>query len=127
MLIFNRRGKLGRLRQNLREAKTYEEWKEAALVLDTHMGKDVWRNQPKMAYYDHKLISNLLEKTAKYRKSGQVEKLMEILLQAGLRSNVGNIDSVRLYSNTYYGTKKVSTLACFDLRLPGGREVSVGR
>ncbi|KAJ9084564.1 hypothetical protein DSO57_1023230 [Entomophthora muscae] len=101
------RGKLGLLRQKLREAKSYDEWKEAALQLDSHMGKNSWRNQPKMAYYDHKLISDLLEKTSGFRKTGQIQKLMEILLQAGLRNNVGNIDSVRLYSNTYYGTKKV--------------------
>lgn len=91
------------------------------------MGKDEWRNQPNMAYYDYSLINNLLVKTVEFRKTGQIEKLMEILLQAGLRSNVGNIDSVRLYSNTYHGTKKVSIPACHGLRLPGGRAVPNGR
>ncbi|KAJ9068455.1 hypothetical protein DSO57_1028453 [Entomophthora muscae] len=104
---FYRRGKLGSFRRQLRTAQTYEEWKKVAKELDTYIGNDKWRKQPSKAYYDHKLISDLLEKMSGFRKTGQIEKLMEVLLQAGLRNNVGNIDSVRLYSSTYYGTKKV--------------------
>ncbi|KAI0236886.1 hypothetical protein L0F63_001310 [Massospora cicadina] len=101
------RGQLGKLRQRLRGATTYVEWKAAALALDTHMQKDAWRRQPKMAYYDYALVADLLKQVAGFRRGSKVHRLMEILLQAGLRNNVGNIDSVRLYSNTFYGTKQV--------------------
>lgn len=105
--IYVWRGTLGELRERLRLATNYEEWKEAGLALDTHMKKDGWRKQPKMAYYDHNLITTLLNKTRTSRKQGHTSKLTDVLLQGGLKSNVGNIDCIRLYSNTYFGTKQV--------------------
>jgi hypothetical protein len=32
------------LRAKLRDARTYEEWKEAAIEMDEHLGFDVWKS-----------------------------------------------------------------------------------
>lgn len=37
------RGRKGVLRQKLRNAKTYQEWKEAALTLDDYLGFNDWK------------------------------------------------------------------------------------
>ncbi|KAI9295306.1 patatin-domain-containing protein [Neoconidiobolus thromboides FSU 785] len=100
-------GELKQLKQKLRKACSYEEWKEIGLKLDELMGKEEWRKEAKMAYYDHELIINLNNKMKKLRERKKVNELKDILLQGGLKSNVGNIENNHLYSKTYFGTKKI--------------------
>jgi hypothetical protein len=42
-LIPTGRGKKGKLRANLRQARTYEEWKEAVRIMDEYLGFDEWK------------------------------------------------------------------------------------
>ncbi|KAK9722372.1 hypothetical protein K7432_002720 [Basidiobolus ranarum] len=105
--FYSWRGKKRKLRESLRNAHTYDEWKEAAKALDTHLKKDDWKNQTPYHYYDYKLITKLSSKLKKLREKGDERNLRELLLQGAVKSNVGGCENVRLYSNTYYGTKTV--------------------
>ncbi|ORX88755.1 patatin-domain-containing protein [Basidiobolus meristosporus CBS 931.73] len=105
--FYSWRGEKRKLRECLRNAKTFEEWKEAAKALDTYLKKDDWKEQTPYHYYDYKLITKLSIRLKKLREKGDEQQLRELLLQGAVKSNVGGCENVRLYSNTYYGTKKV--------------------
>ena len=51
------RGYKRHLRLNLRNAKTYEEWAEAAKKLDNYLGFDEWKGTEEDSYFDHTLVS----------------------------------------------------------------------
>ncbi|KAK9766705.1 hypothetical protein K7432_004040 [Basidiobolus ranarum] len=104
-IVWVRRGEKRELRQRLRNARNYEEWKDAAQALDTHLKKDDWKNQTPYHYYDYELITKLSSRLKKLREKGDEQKLRELLLQGAVKSNIGGCENVRLYSNTYYGTK----------------------
>jgi hypothetical protein len=52
------RGKKGKLRQDLRQAKTYEEWKAAARRMDKMLGFEEWKETEDDGYYDYFLVSS---------------------------------------------------------------------
>ncbi|OLL24401.1 Patatin-like phospholipase domain-containing protein, partial [Neolecta irregularis DAH-3] len=93
-----------RMRERLRAARTYQEWKDAAMELDTYLGHDEWKKTPGFAYYDHSLIRKVL-KTLQSARQNQDIDLLKSTLQACVKANFGGIESARLYSQTYYGTK----------------------
>jgi hypothetical protein len=53
------RGKKGKFRQDLRQAKTYEEWKAAARRMDKMLGFDEWKETEDDGYYDYFLVCPL--------------------------------------------------------------------
>lgn len=52
------RGKKGKLRQDLRQAKTYDEWKAAARRMDKMLGFEEWKETEDDGYYDYFLVSS---------------------------------------------------------------------
>lgn len=50
------RGYKSSLRQEMRKAKTYEEWVQAAKKLDTYLGFDDWKEVEEDSYFDHVLV-----------------------------------------------------------------------
>lgn len=50
------RGQKGKMRQNLRSAKTYEEWVAAAKQLDEALGFEEWKETEDDGYYDYFLV-----------------------------------------------------------------------
>lgn len=55
------RGRKGKLRQDLRQAKTYDEWKAAAKRLDSLLGFDEWKETEDDGYYDYVLVCPITE------------------------------------------------------------------
>ncbi|GAA5822287.1 hypothetical protein JCM11251_006289 [Rhodosporidiobolus azoricus] len=100
------RGERGRLRLALRNAETYEEWKETALKLDAHLGLSQWKKHPTNAYYDAPLVRRVLRALSSLRSSNDAEGVAAVL-HAALRSNWAGTESFRLYSESYYGTKEL--------------------
>ncbi|KAG5460798.1 MAG: hypothetical protein BJ554DRAFT_7110, partial [Olpidium bornovanus] len=58
-----------RLRMQLRQTKSYSEWKAVALALDAFMGKDEWKKEEAYRYYDHVLIRKLVRHLVMYRRA----------------------------------------------------------
>lgn len=118
------RGKREALRRKLRSTSNYAEWCAAAKELDAYLGADAWKADEAFAYYDYKTIRKAAGDMYKIRQraeeeerngysevngtgSGRVKAVDELrnLVELCVKSNFGGIESFRLYSQTYYGTK----------------------
>ncbi|TVY28149.1 putative triacylglycerol lipase [Lachnellula hyalina] len=88
----------------LRDAKTYDEWEEAAFQLDVLLGNDLWRQNPTSKYYDYRLIHERLQSIILAREEGDILQLVN-LLRSGLVRNLGNISTPRLFNRAFAGTK----------------------
>lgn len=120
------RGHREKLRRKLRSTRNYEDWKIAAKELDTYLGADAWKADEAFAYYDYKTIKKAARDMSKIRqraeeeaRRGQAETNgdkdmkgamavdeLRNLVELCVKSNFGGIESFRLYSQTYYGTKE---------------------
>ncbi|GAA5968070.1 hypothetical protein JCM3765_003572 [Sporobolomyces pararoseus] len=100
------RGERGKLRKELRNAKTFDEWKSRALALDSHLGLTNWKQSPPNAYYDAPLVRKVLKTLKELRENQDVEGICAVL-HLVLKSNFAGTESFRLYSETYYGTKEL--------------------
>ncbi|PHZ11048.1 triacylglycerol lipase [Rhizopus microsporus ATCC 52813] len=101
------RGEKKRLRDKLRQSKSYKEWCEAADKLDRYMHKDEWKKTIPYAYYDYRLLQKVVKHLKTYREGDTVEdalKMMDVLYVC-LKQNFAGIENEQLYSNTYLGTK----------------------
>ncbi|PVF96499.1 patatin-domain-containing protein [Serendipita vermifera] len=103
--LFAWRGRKYILRQKLRNAKTYEEWKEAALTLDNYLGFDEWKEQDEDPYYDYLLVKKVRRSLRILRQKNDARGVLGVL-DLCLRANFAGTESSRLYSETFYGTKK---------------------
>jgi TAG lipase/lysophosphatidylethanolamine acyltransferase len=104
----------------LRDAKTYEDWEEAAFQLDVLLGNDLWylscdplqrhaltyyrRQNPTSKYYDYRLIHERLQSIINAREEGDTIQLVNHL-RSGLVRNLGNISAPRLFNRAFAGTK----------------------
>ncbi|TCD69689.1 hypothetical protein EIP91_006706 [Steccherinum ochraceum] len=100
------RGRKGLLRKRLRNAKSYQEWKDAALVLDEYLGFNDWKVVDEDSYYDWKLVRKVLRSLRSFREKNDARGLMGVL-ETCVRTNFAGIESSRLYSETFYGTKEL--------------------
>ncbi|MBW0491658.1 hypothetical protein O181_031373 [Austropuccinia psidii MF-1] len=97
-------GTQARLRRNLKFAQNYQQWKSYALQLDQLFGFDHWKKNPSNAYYDSSLVKKVVESLKKSRRSDDVEGIRAVL-EVCLRANFAGVESLRLYSQTFLGTK----------------------
>lgn len=88
----------------LADARSYEEWEEAALQLDELLHTDLWRQNASSKYYDYRLMNERRRAIIKAREEEDVLGLVN-LLRSGLVRNLGNITTPRLFNRAYAGTK----------------------
>ncbi|KAK7049495.1 hypothetical protein VNI00_005526 [Paramarasmius palmivorus] len=103
------RGKKGQLRKRMRAARTYEaslEWKEAARAMDEYLKFDDWKKIDEDSYYDWKLIRKVTRSLKSHREKNDVRGCMGVL-ETCIRANFAGIESSRLYSETFLGTKNL--------------------
>lgn len=108
------RGERERLRKKLRAAKSYEEWREAAQMLDRYLGSEGWKEEDQFAYYDHATVRRIVqdlkrvrdraEKGAGEERKNAADELRG-LVEMCVKNNFAGIESARMYSQTYFGTK----------------------
>ncbi|KAF2786679.1 patatin-domain-containing protein [Melanomma pulvis-pyrius CBS 109.77] len=115
------RGRRQRLRKQLQNATSYEDWVQGSKELDTYLGNDEWKSADEYAYYDSKTIRRVHGQMVKLRQraesdengksggnAGDQHKAVEDLrglLEACVKNNFVGFENPRLYSETYYGTK----------------------
>ncbi|KAF5333348.1 hypothetical protein D9611_002487 [Ephemerocybe angulata] len=85
------RGKKGALRKRLRASRTYEEWKDAAKVLDNHLQFDEWKKVDEDPYYDWKLVKNSLRAL---REKSDARGCLGVL-ETCIRANFAAVESSR--------------------------------
>ncbi|CED83697.1 patatin-domain-containing protein [Phaffia rhodozyma] len=99
-------GQKRNLRHKLRYAKTFEEWKEAALEMDEFLGFNAWKMEDEDAQYDWSLVRKVKRSLATLRAQNDVRGLVGVL-DVCLRPSFAGIERVRLYSEAFYGTKHI--------------------
>ncbi|KAG0274611.1 hypothetical protein BGZ95_009615 [Linnemannia exigua] len=90
----------------LSAATNYEQWSEAAIVLDRLQGKDKWKNDPRSPHYDYEMLQERLSQLKTARGSGDLGEMI-YLLRTSLSRNLGNVGRPQLYANTIIGTKRL--------------------
>ncbi|KAF8974528.1 acyl transferase/acyl hydrolase/lysophospholipase [Flammula alnicola] len=98
------RGKKGQLRKSMRSARNYDEWKEAAITLDEYLGFQEWKKRDEDPFYDWKLVRKVKRSLRSLREKNDVRGCLGVL-ETCIRSNFAAVESTRLYSETFLGTK----------------------
>lgn len=117
------RGRRHKIGKKMEDAQHYKDWVEAAKEMDEFLGNDKWKEEDEFAYYDHKTIRRVLESLRKQRRRTEAEEKygqegsgkyqsrpveeLKSLVQACVKNNFVGVESSRLYSQTYYGTKNL--------------------
>ncbi|WWC73532.1 uncharacterized protein I206_107504 [Kwoniella pini CBS 10737] len=113
------RGPKVRLRREVRNSKTYEEWIAAAKKLDSNLGFDEWKETDEDSYFDYTLVKRVKRTLTKFRAAEDARGLMDALAVC-VRSNFAGTESVKMYSETFFGTKRLiedhvnEVAACLD-------------
>ncbi|KAI8067428.1 acyl transferase/acyl hydrolase/lysophospholipase [Thamnidium elegans] len=96
--------------ENLLKLSTnYEEWAEAAAVLDDVDGLDEWKNEIESPDYDWELIKTRLDQLREIRRSNKGQSAMIFALRTSLARNIGDMGNPKLYSYSRVGTKKLTS------------------
>ncbi|KAF7432968.1 hypothetical protein PC9H_004912 [Pleurotus ostreatus] len=98
------RGKKGAMRKRLRASSSYEEWIAGAKTLDEYLKFDDWKKVDEDPYYDWKLVRKVKRSLAHLREKNDVRGVLGVL-ETCIRDNFGGVESTRIYSETFYGTK----------------------
>lgn len=111
------RGQRQKFRHNLRSKTNYRDWRIAAQQLDNHLGNEEWKQTDDYAYYDHTTATKgkeqlkagrILAKSQEGRSSRDAVDKLRSLVEACVKNNFGGVENSRLYSETYYGTKRLA-------------------
>ncbi|ETW83956.1 hypothetical protein HETIRDRAFT_237210, partial [Heterobasidion irregulare TC 32-1] len=95
------RGRKGQLRKRLRAATTYQEWKDAAEVLDGYLDFNEWKRVDEDPYYDWRLVRKVKRSLKTLRERNDARGVLGVL-ETCMRSNFAGVESAR---STFYGTK----------------------
>lgn len=98
--------RIKKLKRQLNQSESYEEWKSIALKLDEESGAQEWKFDNSSPYFDAEIISHRLNLLRRYRGQHRTADLIHILSE-GLSYDVANIGHPMLFGSTYVGTKKI--------------------
>ncbi|KAH0553381.1 hypothetical protein GP486_006549 [Trichoglossum hirsutum] len=115
------RGRREQLRRNLHRTTGYKDWVKAAQDLDAFLGNESWKQTDEYAYYDYTTLRHVGEDLRSWRLEAEKEEndrvnsirgirpidALRSLVEACVKSNFVGIENPRLYSETYYGTKRL--------------------
>ncbi|KAG7575453.1 hypothetical protein FFLO_00272 [Filobasidium floriforme] len=95
-----------KLVRKLKASTTYEEWRNTATELDYALGFQEWKETDEDPKYDYPLIRKVRKSLVHLRSAGDVTGLMGVL-EICLRNNFAGVEGVRMYSETFLGTKNL--------------------
>ncbi|KAI7907337.1 acyl transferase/acyl hydrolase/lysophospholipase [Cokeromyces recurvatus] len=93
----------------LKLATNYEEWCEAASMLDKIEGLDKWRTIMESPDYDWELIKTRLDQLREIRFSNKGQLAMIFALRTSLARNLGDMGNPKLYAYSRVGTKDLTS------------------
>jgi NTE family protein len=88
----------------MREAESYDEWKEAALAHDEESGAEDWKTVDRSEHYDNDSIRARLDHLRACREQQDDSGLL-FALNEGIHGNMGGMGSAALYEHAKVGTK----------------------
>lgn len=95
---------LNRLENDIKNAKTYQEFKEASIMHDSLSGADEWKANDRSKDFDYRLIRKRVNRLKLAKASGDTLSLMSCLHE-GIHGNLGNISNPALQQHCKIGTK----------------------
>mmetsp|Transcript_19172 Transcript_19172/g.72422 ORF Transcript_19172/g.72422 Transcript_19172/m.72422 type:complete len:769 (-) Transcript_19172:265-2571(-) len=95
-----------RLRNQMENAKSYEEWLALARELDHSQGRDVWQKRVNNKQHNWNFVEELLRDLRKGRNTGNAQELFQTL-QICTRANVGGVMGEEQFSYTNGGEPKL--------------------
>lgn len=93
-------------RRRMREATTYEQWKQAAIAEDERTGAARWKAGERSRRYDWQTIRDRLSELRYARRSGDPHRVL-FYLNEGIHGNTGGIGTSSLYRRSRFGTKRL--------------------
>lgn len=95
-------------RRRMREARSYEAWKAAAIAEDERTGAARWKAEERSRRYDYKVIRARLGELRALRADGDPHALL-FYLNEGIHGNAAGMGSSALYRRAHFGTKQLVT------------------
>jgi NTE family protein len=95
-----------RLQAAMDEARSYAEWREAAIAHDKASGVHEWVESDESKHFDYVSIRRRLERLRKLRAVGDHERLL-YALNEGIHGNIDGIGRRALYGKAKFGTKRL--------------------
>jgi TAG lipase/steryl ester hydrolase/phospholipase A2/LPA acyltransferase len=102
------------------DAKTYEEWKAAAIAQDDQSGAADWRQIDRSRRYDYNVVRRRLEEVREVKASGDPHRIL-FYLNEGIHGNTGGMGSSSLYRRSEFGTKDL--VSNYTRELAGALEI----
>ncbi|AQA19278.1 patatin [Halioglobus japonicus] len=100
MLIATQR----QIKRALKDARSYEEWRDAAHAWDALKGLDRWRRQDQSQQYDYVSIRSRLDQLRSLKARHDSRGLL-YTLNEGIHGNMGGMGQAGLYGHARSGTK----------------------
>ncbi len=95
-----------KLKRDMQQAATYEEWMEAARAYDEYHGLDHWRRTEESSQYDHAVIRLRLDELRSLKERADTPGLL-YALNEGIHGNLGGMGKKALYGHAMAGTKRL--------------------
>ena len=121
------RGQRQRLRRILRSKTNYHDWRNAAQDLDKYLGTEQWKQEAGYVYYDYTTITTVKQQLQEGRAQAKSQEQFDgrsskeavtklrSLVEACVKNNFVGVENSRLYSETYYGTKRLAQMYIDEL------------
>lgn len=107
-------------RRQLQNARSYEQWKAAALELDYLQGNVEWKERYASDLYNYELIHDRLNELRQHHENRNFQRLQRAIRE-GLHHDLGNIADPELYRQSHVGTKHLIEMylnqVCDSIRL----------
>ena len=87
-------------------ARTYKEWKAAAIAYDKGTGLEEWKKDDESPHFDHASIRRRLVRLRKLRRKKDYVGVL-YALNEGVHGNIDGIGRAELYGKAMFGTKKL--------------------
>lgn len=94
------------LELQMRQARNYEEWAEAARAHDELTGMASWRRMDQTSLYDHVTIRRRLDRLRALRARHDHTGLL-FTLNEGIHGNMGGMGKAEVHERARFGTKKL--------------------
>ena len=95
-----------RLEAQMDAAKSYDEWREAAIAHDKASGVDGWVDADESKHFDHASIRRRLGRLRRLRKANDHAGIL-FALNEGIHGNIDGMGRRALYGKAKFGTKRL--------------------
>ena len=97
--------KYKRIVTRMKNADNFVEWCRAARDLDEAEGRNKWKQQIELLFYDHILLNEFIQQITSSIENNDNIQLMLTLQNIYSTTNLAGINNSEMYNQTHFGTK----------------------